>query len=107
MENVRNIMKMQLVSYKKICAYLINRNTFKDITIYKDNLVAVHLDIDVLKFNKPIYLGFSISNISKTLIYLFHYCSMIKNYDSNIQLMYTDLGIIYILFQLLITLILP
>ncbi|XP_025412854.1 uncharacterized protein LOC112685238 isoform X2 [Sipha flava] len=33
MENVRNRMKMQLVSDEKKCAKLINRNTFKDITI--------------------------------------------------------------------------
>jgi len=97
MENVRNRMKMKLVSNEKMCAKLINRNTFKNITIYNENLAAVHLDMDVLIFDKPIYVGFSILDVSKTLIYDFHYSSMVKNYGSNIQLMYTDTGMyIYI-----------
>lgn len=95
MENVRNRMKMKLVSDEKMCEKLINRNTFKDITIYNDNLAAIHLDIDELKFDKPIYIGFSILDISKTLIYDFHYNSMVKSYGSNIQLMYTDTGKYY------------
>lgn len=94
MENVRNRMKMQLVSDEKMCAKLINKNTFKDITIYNDNLAAIHFDMGELKFDKPIYVGFSILDISKTLIYDFHYNTMVKNYGSKIQLMYTDTGII-------------
>lgn len=96
MENLRNRLKMRLVSDEKVCVKLINRNTFRDITIYGENLAAVHLDMDVLKFDKPIYVGFSILDISKTLVYDFHYNSMIKNYGSNIELMYTDTGNIYI-----------
>lgn len=92
MENVRNRLKMQLVSDDKTCAKLINRNTFRDITIYSQNLTAIHLDMDELKFDKPIYVGFSILDISKTLIYDFHYNYMIKIYGSNIELMYTDTG---------------
>lgn len=90
MENVRNRMNLKLVSDEKACTKLINRNTFKDITIYNNNLVAVHLFMDVLKFDKPIYAGFSILDISKTLIYDFHYNCMVKSYGADIQLMYTD-----------------
>jgi hypothetical protein len=98
MENVRNRMKMQLVSDEKKCAKLINRNTFKDITIYNNKLAAIHLNMDVLQFDKPIYVGFSILDLSKTLIYDFHYNSMVENYGSNIQLMYTDTGAYHIYF---------
>ena len=97
MENVRNRLKMKLVSDEKMCSKLINRNTFKDITIYNDNLAVIYLDIDELKFDKPIYVGFSILDLSKTLIYDFHYNSMTKSYGSNIQLMYTDTGTYYII----------
>jgi len=96
MENVRNRMKMQLVSDEKKCAKLINRNTFKDITIYNNKLAAIHLNMDVLQFDKPIYVGFSILDLSKTLIYDFHYNSMVENYGSNIQLMYMDTGAYHI-----------
>lgn len=101
MENVRNRLKMKLVSDEKLCSKLINRNTFKDITIYNENLAVIHLDIDELKFDKPIYVGFSILDISKTLIFDFHYNSMIKSYGSNIQLMYTDTGTYYIYITLM------
>jgi len=83
---------MMLVCDEKKCLKLINLNTFKDITIYNENLVAIHLNADILKFDKPIYVGFSILDISKTLIYDFHYGSMVKSYTDNIQLMYTDTG---------------
>lgn len=84
---------MMLVCDEKKCFKLINLNTFKDIIIYNENLVAIHLNADVLKFDKPIYVGFSILDKSKTLIYDFHYGSMVKTYGDNIQLMYTDTGI--------------
>ncbi|XP_022179328.1 uncharacterized protein LOC111039957 [Myzus persicae] len=90
LENVRNRIRMMLVCNEKKCLKLINLNTFKDITIYSENLVAIHLNDDLLKFDKPIYVGFSILDISKTLIYDFHYESMVKTYGDNIQLMYTD-----------------
>ncbi|KAL4147912.1 hypothetical protein QTP88_002239 [Uroleucon formosanum] len=90
MENVRNRMDMKLVSDEKKCAKLINRITFKNITIYNNELAAVQLDKDVLKFDKPIYIGFSILDVSKTLMYDFHYSSMKKHYGHNIELMYMD-----------------
>ncbi|KAF0751118.1 Uncharacterized protein FWK35_00013909 [Aphis craccivora] len=90
MENVRNRMNLKLVSDEKASTKSINRNTFKDITIYNNNLVAVHLFMDVLKFDKPIYERFSILDLSKTLIYDFHYNCMVKSYGADIQLMYAD-----------------
>lgn len=94
MENVRNRMNMELVSDEKKCAKLINRITFKNITMYNNKLAAIHLDNDVLKFDKPIYIGFSILDLSKTLMYNFHYDSMKQHYGNNIELMYMDTGIL-------------
>jgi len=85
-------MKTELVSDEKKCKKFINQNTFKNITRYSDNLVTIHLNIDELKFNKPIYVGFSILDISKTLMYDIHYTSMKEHYGSNIELIYMDTG---------------
>lgn len=92
MENVRNRMKMELVSDQKKYKKLVNKTTFKNVTLYNENLAAVHLNTDVLEFNKPIYVGFSILEISKTLMYNFHYSTMKKFYGDDIKLLYMDTG---------------
>ena len=43
-----------------------------------------------VKMNKPIYLGLSILEISKTLMYEFWYDYMIPKYNDNVKLCYTD-----------------
>ena len=43
-----------------------------------------------LKLNKPVYLGFSILEISKTLMYEFWYDYMKPKYGDNVKLCYTD-----------------
>lgn len=40
--------------------------------------------------NKPIYVGFSTLEISKWLMYDFHYNIMMKRYDDRLTLLYTD-----------------
>ena len=42
-------------------------------TIFDENLAAVHMHKTKLEFNKPIYVGASILELSKTLMYDFHY----------------------------------
>ena len=42
------------------------------------------------KMNKPVYLEFSILEISKTLMYEFHYDYMKPKYGDNVKLCYMD-----------------
>ena len=51
-----------------------------------------------LKMNKPVYLGLSILDIGKTLMYEFWYDYMKPKYGDNVKLYYTDTDsfIIYI-----------
>ena len=51
-----------------------------------------------VKMNQPIYLGLSILEISKTLMYEFWYDYMKPNYGDNVKLCYmdTDSFILYI-----------
>ena len=43
-----------------------------------------------VKMNKPVYLGLSILEISKTLMYEFWYDYMIPKYSDNVKLCYMD-----------------
>lgn len=92
MENVRLHMKMELVCSRKRCSKLINKTSFKSCTIYNEDLAAIHMHKDEVLFNKPIYVGFAVLDISKNLMYNFHYNYMRKLYNNKIELCYMDTG---------------
>lgn len=56
-----------------ILARITAKTSFEGCTIFDDNLVAMHMHKTYLVFNKPVYLGMSILDISKTKMYDFHY----------------------------------
>lgn len=63
---------------------------FHSLSIFSENLVAVQLKKTKVFYNKPIYLGFCILDLSKTLMYRFHYDFMKTKYQKNLKLMYSD-----------------
>ncbi|CAK1598078.1 unnamed protein product [Parnassius mnemosyne] len=95
MENIEKRVNIKLVTHwenqgKALGAQdLIAKPQFHSLSIFSENLVAVQLRKTKLIYNKPIYLGFCILDISKTLMYDFHYNYMIKKF-SKIKLLYTD-----------------
>jgi len=64
---------------------------FKSFSIIDENLVLFNMHKSSVYLNKPIYLGMSILDISKTYLYEFHYDYMLKRYKKeSIKLLYTD-----------------
>lgn len=90
LENVRKRMLMSLVCDEKKAHRLMNKVTFKDRTIYSKKLMAIHMNKEKIKFDKPIYVGFAILDISKTIIYDFHYNIMKNMYGNKIDIVYSD-----------------
>ena len=91
MENVRNRVDIQLVNTEKKVKKLINKSQFDKSTIFSKYLISMHMHRKNVKLNKPIYLGFSILEHSKIIMYNFHYKftkGVIKKIKSN--LLYTD-----------------
>ena len=90
MENIRNRVDIKLVNNRKKAIELTRKLNYNSWTWFSENLVAIHMNRIKLYFNKPIYIGMSILDISKTLIYDFHYKYMIPKFKENQQLLFTD-----------------
>ncbi|KAE9523308.1 hypothetical protein AGLY_016256 [Aphis glycines] len=89
-ENMRKRFNLELVSCPVRMRKLINRPTFKYCTTYGENLSVVIQHNSEVDFCKPIYIGFSVLELSKVLMYGFHYDVMKRHYGDKIDLLYTD-----------------
>ena len=90
MENIRNHKDMKLVtSDKKYLKYVMKPN-FKGGHPFSKHLFAVEMGKTEITMNKPVYLGQAILDLSKTLMYEFHYDYMRPKYDSKVKLCYMD-----------------
>lgn len=76
---------------KRFCAeQLIARPNFHSSSIFTENFVAIQLRPEKITLDKPIYIGFSVLEISKSHMYDFHYSIMKPFYGDNIKMCYTD-----------------
>lgn len=96
MENVEKRVNVKLLTHwenvgKSLGAQdFIAKPEFHSLSIFSENLVAIQLKRTKALHNKPIYLGFCILDISKTLMYDFHYNYMLPKFPNKIKLLYTD-----------------
>ena len=90
MENIENRVDVRLVTSEKEALKLSAKVNYDRCTIFDENLVAVHMRKTKLVYDKPIYLGMSILDLSKTLMYDFHYNYIKKKYGYKAKLLFTD-----------------
>ena len=90
MENIRNRVDVRLVTDEKTAKKLAAKPNFKQCNIFTENLVAIHMHRTKMVFNKPIYLGMAILDLSKTLMYDFHYEYIKEKYGEKAKLLFTD-----------------
>ena len=90
MENIRNRKDIKLVSNRDKARKYVAKPNFQHLKIFSENLVTIHMKRTSLTFNKPVYLGLSILDLSKVIMYEFHYDYIKPKYNDRVSLLYTD-----------------
>ena len=91
MENIRNRVDVRLVNNEERASKLAAKpNLRSPPKIFSENLISIHLKKIRLTMNKPIYLGMCILDLSKTLMFDFHYNYIKAKYDNKAKLLFTD-----------------
>ena len=89
-ENIRKRQNIILVDNRDKAVKLSSRPNFNRATIFDKNLIAIHMKKTEVYFNKPVYVGQAILDLSKTLMFDFHYNYIRKKYSDKAELMFTD-----------------
>ena len=99
MENVRKHRDTKLVTTDKRRNQLASEPNYLTTKYFLENLIAIEVKKTKAKMNKPIYLGMSILDISKTIMYKFWYDNINPKYRDRAILcyMYTDSFAIHII----------
>ena len=69
---------------------LVNKPNFKNMKIYSKELTACHMQKECVLLDKPIYIGMCVLDISKTLMYEFHYETIKQSYKDKVKFLFTD-----------------
>ena len=89
-ENIRKQRDIKLVTTDKERCKLVSEPNYHTINLISEDLSIIKMKKTKVKMNKPIYLGLSILEISKTLMYKFWYDYMKPKYNDNLKLCYMD-----------------
>ena len=90
MENIRKHREIKLVTTDKKRSKLVSEPNYHTINLISEDLSIIEMKKTKVKMNKPIYLGLSILEISKILMYEFWYDYMKPKYNDNVRLCYMD-----------------
>ena len=89
MENKRKRTNVKIINNTKDYIRCVSKPNFISQEIFDKIFVAVHQIKPVLTLNKPIFVGFSILELSKLLMYKFHYKYVKNKFDA--KLLFTDI----------------
>ena len=90
MENIRNRVNIKLVNTGEKFKKLVAKPNYESRIIFNENLVSVHMKKTSLTMDKPVYLGMCILDLSKTLMFDFHYKYIKPKYGDRAKLLFTD-----------------
>ena len=90
MENLRKRQDIKLVTDEENLLKWTSKPSFVSFKIFNEDLVAVHKMKPTLTLNRPAYVGMCILDLSKTLMYDFHYNYIKNKYVDKARLLFTD-----------------
>ena len=89
-ENFRKIINARLINNAKDCRIYISKTNFVSQKICIRNFVIIFEIKPILTLYKPIYVEFSVLDLSKHWIYESHYKYIKTKYDANLLFTETD-----------------
>ena len=90
MENVRKHRDIKLVTTEKRRNYLVSEPNYYTKNFFTENLLTIEMKKTEIPMNKPFYLGLSILELSKILMYEFWYDYVKPKYGKKAKLCYMD-----------------
>ena len=91
MEDIRNHRNIKLVNNEEEYLKNVMKPNFKSGTLLGPYLMGCEMGKVRVVMNKPVYLCQAISDLSKTIMYEFHYNHMIPKYGDRLKLCYMDM----------------
>ena len=90
MENVRKDRDIKFVTTDKRSNQLLSEPNYLTTKWFSEDLLAIEMKKTKVEMNKPVHLGLSILDISKTLMYEFWYDYFKPKYQNNAKLCYMN-----------------
>ena len=88
-EDVRKHRDVRIVRTASKLSKIVAKPTYHQHIIYEENMAAIQLKKTVVNLNKPRYIGLVVLDISKLLMYQFHYEYIMQKYP-DCKLLFTD-----------------
>ena len=83
MENIRKHRNIKLVNNEEEYLRNVMKPNFKSGTLLGSDLMGCEMGKVKVVMNKPVYLGQAILDLSKTIMYEFHYDYLKRKYDDD------------------------
>ena len=90
-ENVRKHRKIRLATTETRRTYLVSEPNCCTTKIFSEDLIVIEMRKNQILMNKPVYLGWPILDISKTVMYEFWYDYVKPKCVENAKLCYMDM----------------
>ena len=91
MENIRKQRNIKLVTTEEKYLCMVMHPKFKSGVLLRENIIGCEMGKIKVVMNKPVYLGQAILDLSKIVMYEFHYDYMITKYGHRLKLCYMDM----------------